>query len=343
MLSIILLYFCIQSISTISDQNLNINVEYENNQTILLTYNLTTNFSYYLTFRLFGNEQFKYGLNSPTNQSINHSIPVLFQPETDDSLSLFIICFHFLVSLDNLDIQCRDIRLVNNFDNERFNVSEDFLPSYNPLFVPMMYALSIIMLLPVMIQHHRRHQLQSIRRRKELRRLSVSIVQDKSNPKRNFAQRILSSFSENGNLNYESVPLGMKLTSATSTKTTLDDIDDNPIVTFSLQNSIPFTHQYDDIDLTESNIDAHDCIAHLLDNTPWNTPMPDQSFSTSSLRHSVIRDCATNIKEQYVPTIVTFYGGNNDEERQLILNTRKNSTKNFNFSQANRTFFESDV
>ena len=334
--SIIFMSFFLQSILTISDQELYINIEQETNETIFLNYNLTTNYSYYLTFRLFGHEQTKYGPYLPVNRSIEHTIPIQSRSNIlNDITPLFIICFHFFISLNNLHIQCKDIRSVKQqFDDE----STDFLPSYNPLFVPMMYALSVLMLLPVIIQNHRHRQLQSVRRRKQIRQLSVSIAQDKQNPKRNFAQRMLLYFRENENLNYSSMPSNIELQSMPSTKTLHDVIDDNPNptnVTFTLEHSPSFQHQYDDLDLNQqSNMDAHDCIAHLLDNTPWNGTHSDQPLHRSHSIRSVIRDCAVAIKEQHLPTtIITFH----DDQQ------KPNSTVYFDLHQVNRAFVESDV
>ena len=337
---LILSYFLIHSALTTSDKQLNINLKYEDNNTFLLFYNLTTNYSYYITIRSFGDVQLKYGLYSPTNKSQEYLIKISHQYETEEFFYLFIICFHFLIPLNNLDIQCKDIRLFKTEEDRELYMSKDFLPSYNPLFVPMMYALSVLMLLPVIIQHHRRKKFQSIRRRKELRRLSVSIASDKRNPKRNIAQRFLSQFVENGNINYKTIPSDIELVSIPSTKNILNDTEENPNVTFTIQNFVPYAHQYDEIDLNEeTNVDAHDCIAHLLDNTPWNTPDVHQPFSSSLSRRSVIHDSATAIKEQHVPTIGPFHIDNDD--RKPILKSQKYSVANFYSSK--RNFLESDV
>jgi hypothetical protein len=197
-----------------------------------------------------------------------------------------------------------------------------------------MYALSVLMLLPVIVQHHQHKKAQSFRRRKELKRLSISISQDESNPKQSLAKKILSQITFNGTINYEdTVP---NLVSAPSTKTILDDLDDRANVTFQLDNLQPLIHRYDDNDI---EIDAHDCIAHLLDSTPWKRSSYDQPLSTSLSRYSVVPDTARAIKEQHVPTIISFH--DDQDDRKSILKTRKYSTEDY--SRINRTFIETDV
>lgn len=339
MLSIIIfifVYFFINSvISFVHNPQVNIDIDYGENDTLILFYNLTTNYTYFITIRSFGNEQLKLGLFLPSNKFVEHSLEVFYQQSTTELFDLFIICFHFILQINDLDIQCKDIRLLKN----KSQISQDFLPSYNPLFVPMMYALSVIMLLPVIIQHHRHKQALLLQRKKELRRLSVSISQDKRNPKQNFMRKILSQIIENGNINYANLPLDIELVSLPSTKTILDDVDENANVTFTLQNLQPFIHKYDDDELNEQSVvDAHDCVAHLLDNTPWNTPHIDQPFNTSSYRHHpVIHDCTTVLKEQHVPTIIPLHDDDDDDDRKPILKTTTH------FPRSNRVFFESDV
>jgi hypothetical protein len=272
----------------------------------------------------------KFGLFLPTKKFEEHSMEIYYQYYTNQ---LLIICFHFILQLNDLDIQCKDLRLFKS------DIDEVFLPSYNPLFVPMMYALSVLMLLPVIIQHHRHKKAQLFLRRKELRRLSVSISKDPENPKRNLAQKLLSQIVENGNINYEKIPMDIELIPTLSTKTILND---HAHVTFTLDNLQPLIHRYEDNDLDEDiEMDAHDCIAHLLDNTPWNTPYSDQPFSTNLCRYSVIRDSSRAIREQHVPTIISFHDDDDDDDRKAILKAKKYSTDNY--SRINRTFIESDV
>jgi hypothetical protein len=282
------------------------------------------------------------GLFLPSNKFEEHSIEILYEYSTTELYYLFIICFHFILKINDIDIHCEDLRIRK--DDINTDLSKDFLPSYNPLFVPMMYALSVLMLLPVIIQHHRRKKAQLLKRQKELRRLSVTISQDQQNPGQNIAQKFLSQIIENGNVHYKNIPMDIELVSTSSTKPTIDDSDENTNVTFALQNLHPFIHKYDQNDINEQScIDANDCIAHLLDNTPWNTPNSDQPFSTSSYRnHSVIRDSATAVKEQqHLPTIISFHDDDDDDDRKPILKTIKYPTSNFR--RTNRVFFESDV
>lgn len=339
----ILIYFLINSVvSFVHNPQLNVNIDSDENDTLILVYNLTTNYSYFITFRSFGNEQIKFGLfNSSNNKIQTNSLDISFSNQTTELISFFIICFHFIFQINDFDIHCKDIRF-SKLNSNKSHHTQDFLPSYNPLFVPMMYALSVLMLLPVIIQHHRQKKAQLLQRRKELRRLSVSIVQDKRNPKQNFIRKILSQIIENDNINYKDLPLNIELVSVPSTKTIIDDVEDNTNVTFTLENLQPFIHRYDDDDDNnrldeQATIDAHDCVAHLLDNSPWNTPHYDQPLGTSSLQHNpVIRDYTTAIKEQHIPTMVSFHD-DDDDDRKPILKPKTN------FYRSNRVFIESDV
>ncbi|CAF2417236.1 unnamed protein product [Rotaria sp. Silwood2] len=349
MLSIIIIFifYClINSVISIANNQtkinnqLSIDANYRENYTIILLYNITTNYSYFITFRSFGYEQLKFGLFLSTNKSEENSIEIFYQYHTTELFYLFIICFHFILQLNDLDIQCKDLHVFKD-EQIKSNLSQDFLPSYNPLFVPMMYALSILMLLPVIIQHHRHKKAQLLQRQKELRRLSITIAQDNENPQQNLAKNILSKIVENGNISYENLPIDIELISLPSTKTMLDDIDDNVTSTFTLRTLKPFIHKYDDNDIDkQSDVNANDCIAHLLDNTPWNTPHIDEPLATSSSRHPVVRDCAIAIKEQYVPTTISFHN-DNDNNRIVTIESNKHST--INLQMINRVFFESDV
>ncbi|CAF3386912.1 unnamed protein product [Rotaria sp. Silwood1] len=325
---------------TKTNNQLYIDANYRENDTIILLYNITTNYSYFITFRSFGHEQLKFGLFLSTNKTEENSIEIFYQYHTIESFNLFIICFHFILQLDDLDIQCKDLRIIKD-DHITSNLSQDFLPSYNPLFVPMMYGLSILMLLPVIIQHHRHKKAQLLQRRNELRRLSITISQDNRNSQQNLTNNILSKIVKNGNINYENIPVDIELISLRSTKTMLDDVDDNVNSTFALQTLQPFMHKYDDNDIDkQSDVNAHDCIAHLLDNTPWNTLYIDEPLTTSSSRQPVVRDCTTAIKEQHVPTIISFHNDDN-HNRKFTIESNKHST--INLEMINRVFFESDV
>ena len=335
LLILILGYFLVHTVLLKANEDFNLHLEYGENGSVILFYNLTTNYSYFLTFRSFGNDQFKSDLYPPAREFKDESIEISYQDHPTEFFYLFITCFHFILSSNDLDIQCKDLRLFPQNTNK--SSEEDFLPSYNPLFVPMMYALSIVMLLPVIIQHHRRKKAQELQRAKELRRLSVSISQDKQNPKRNFAQKLLSQMIENGNINYKNIPMDIELVSPLST------IDDNIPMTFTLDNLQPLIHRVSGIEEESSGVDAHDCIAHLLDNTPWNTPsQSDQPLSTSFARYSVVQDSASTIKRSDVPTIVSIHDDNDDDDdRKPILRTKKSSLSVL--YRTNRTFFESDV
>lgn len=308
---------------------LNMHAQYGDNNTIILSYNLTSNYSYLITVRLFGNEQSKFGVFPPTDEFEEHSIE-LFQ--SSSSTNLIITCFHFIRHINDLDIQCQDQSLNKDKGNK---TDPEFLPSYHPFFVPMMYALSILMLLPVIIQQHRRKKNLVLQRRKELRRLSVSISQDKQNPQRKIAQKMLSQINENGDIAYENISLG--LGSSPSTKTILEDLDDNPPMNFSVQNLQPFIAK-DAFRKKSTEVDAHDCIAHLLDQTPWTTPCMVQPLMRGLSRHPVVRDCPTAIKEQHGPIILSLE--DNDDPIPMCETRRFSKAR---LQRTNRAFLESDV
>lgn len=288
-----------------------VNIENRDNQTFILHYNVTTNDSYYITFRLFGHEQLKLGLFSPKSPCEQSSVTILEQYRPGaDSTSLYIVCFHFLRSPIDIDIQCRDIRLATTEVDSR--------PSYKPLFVPMMYALSVLMLLPVIIQHRRHKQAQLSQRHKALRRLSINIMQD--NPD------LLPRCMENGKLDPKKIPIQIELLSFPSTRTIMDDIDDNDNVTFTLQNGEPF-HAACNGDKEEFGVTADDCIAHLLDNAPWNTDYSEKVPLRSSMR------------EQQVPMLTSVFDPPSD---------RPSSSKSdvhctVQLFRSNPAFIESDV
>ena len=335
----IIIYFFINGVMSLSNHSnqVNIRLDYGENETIILYYSLTTNDSYLITFRAFGDKELKFGLFSSTNKSAEYSIEIFHQYQTSEVFHLFIICFRFIRQYIDLDIQCNDIRLFKLNQNRSANSSEDFLPSYNPLFVPMMYALSILMLLPVIIQHHRHKQAQLLQRRKQLRRLSLSIAQDDQHPQQDLGKKLLSHITEDGNISYENIPIDIELIPMTSTNTNLDTINENANVTFTLDN---LQHQYDENDINEQlDVTADDCIAHLLNNTPWNTPHIDQPLTINLSRHQVVRDSAASIKEKHAPTIIPF--DDDDDDRKPILNTTKHPR--VNLYRTNRVFFESDV
>ena len=334
-ITLLLSCFLLHSVRTRSSMEMNITLEWRSNETIILWYNLTSHYSYLITFRSFGSEQVKFGLFPPTKQFEEHSIDISYRSNASELVDLFIICFHFLLPSNELDIQCKDLRSFESKTNTSSG-KKDFLPSYNPLFVPLMYALSVLMLLPVIVQHHRRKKAQAFRRRTEIRRWSVSISRDPENPKRNFAQKIFSQIMKNGTINYEKPPIGIELVSSPSTKALLDDRVGHANDGFSLDNLSPSIHDNNDYPI---EIDAHECIAHLLDNTPWTTPYQDQPLGTRFARHSVVLDSATALKGLRAPTIISMY--DDEDDGRPILQTRKYSTDSF--SRRNRAFIESDV
>jgi hypothetical protein len=281
-----------------------VNIEYGENNTFIFFYNLTTNYSYYLTFRLFEHEQIKFGLFSPSFKQNSFQIYNQYYSSTT-LVYLFIICFHFIRQLNDIDIQCKDIRLLKT------EQTKSHLPSYKPLFVPMMYTLSILMLLPVIIQHRRHKQAQLIERQKQLRRLSLTINQDN--------KEILSNIVENRKIKFKKIPIQIELVSLPLSKTILDDIEDNDNVTFTIQNLRTFADKSDD----ESGVTADDCIAHLLNNTPWSSSPSQQTL--------IERDS----NEQHVPMITTFYGNEDDQQSNL------HST--IDLFRINPAFMESDV
>jgi hypothetical protein len=338
----IIIYFLINSVISISNHQtktinqLNINLDHGENDTILLFYNITTNYSYFITFRLFGGEQLKFGLFPPTNKFEEKFILISYQYLTTESVYLFIVCFHFILQFNDLDIHCKDIRLFKK-DQINSDLSKVFLPSYNPLFVPMMYALSILMLLPVAVQHHRNKEALLLKRRNTLKRLSLQIAQDDENPQQDLAKTMLSQIVKYGNIDYKNIPMEMELLSIPSTKAVVNDNN----ITFGLQNIQPFTYKYHDTDMNEQlDVNADDCIAHLLDNTPWNTPDIYQPLTTSLSKQSAVRDCATAVKDQHVPTIIPFYD-DDDNDQKPILKSKKYPA--INLHKTNRVFFETDV
>jgi hypothetical protein len=131
---------------------------------------------------------------------------------------------------------------------------------------------------------------------------------------------------ENGKLDPKKIPIQIELLSFPSTRTIMDDIDDNDNVTFSLQNGQPFDGTC--IDNSEDyGVTADDCIAHLLDNAPWNT-----GYSEKLPLRSLM-------KEQQVPMLASVY---------VPLNDRPSSSKSdvhctVHLFRSNPAFIESDV
>lgn len=274
-----------------------VTIDYGDNDTLILYYNLTTNSSYYLTFRVFEQEQIKFDLFSSDIQE--NTLQITYEHHSDNSLPyLFIVCFHFLHRLNEIDIQCKDINLIKS---ESIPIS---LPSYKPLFVPMMYALSVLMLLPVIIQHRRHKQVKSLERRKQIRRLSMTIVQDHPN--------ILSNLAKRVSVNLTKLPIDVELLSIPSTRTILDDLNDDVLFTQTKPRIL--------IDDYDREMTADDCIAHLLNNTPWSsTP-------------TIVKDSTSVFDDQYLPMM------------PMLDDTEKvNGTCTVDLYRLNPAFIESEV
>ncbi|CAF4183679.1 unnamed protein product [Rotaria sp. Silwood2] len=292
---------------------LTVNIKYGKNETFILYYNLTTNYSYYLTFRLFEHQQIKFGLYSSTYQYKQNSIEIYNQYDLSRELFyLFIICFYFILPLNDIDIQCKDIRLLK--DNKINFRHHEYHPSYKPLFVLLMYALSILMLLPVIIQHRHRKHAQLIERQKQLKRLSMSISPNNPN--------ILSQIVENGNIDLTKLPIQIKRASLLSTKTILDGMDDNDNVTFIVQKRDSSLPTCDD----ESDVMADVCIAHLLNNTPWNSSLTQQS-ARNSLRK---KSSTERLEEQCVPMITSSSAS--DHQRTILRSNASTTQTSFNIN-----------
>ncbi|CAF1415085.1 unnamed protein product [Adineta ricciae] len=341
------LYCLINSVQSLSKNQtktiniFNIDINYEENDTIILVYNLTTKYSYYITFRAFEDVQFQFGLFSSTNKSEKNLLEIVHHYSSSEPYYLFIVCFHFL-QFNDLDIQCRDIRLLNVRQVES-NISKDFLPSYSPLFVPMMYALSVVMLLPVIVQHHRHKKALLLQRRQTLRRLSMQIADGDQIPQQDLLKNILLQIKDDGDTNYENLCMEMDTISDSVPKFNRNDLSDNN-VTFTLQNLQPFIHRHDGNDIDEQvDVNADDCVAHLLNNTPWNSSQTEHPLSTSLSRHAFIRDSATDMKEQHIPpTVVSFHDDDDDDSDQRpILKQNKQASRTL--YKSNRVFFETDV
>ncbi|CAF0943897.1 unnamed protein product [Adineta ricciae] len=346
-LTSLFLYCLINSVQSSSKNQtetintLNIDINYEENDTIVLLYNLTTKYSHYITFRAFGDVQFQFGLFSSTNKSEKNSLEIAHHYSSSEPYYLFIVCFHFL-QFNDLDIQCRDIRLLNVRQLES-NASKEFLPSYNPLFVPMMYALSVVMLLPVIVQHHRHKKALLLQRRQTLRRLSMQIADDDQIPQQNLLKNILLQIKDDGNTNYENLCLEMDTISDSVPKVNRNDLSDNN-VTFTLENLQPLIHRRDGNDIDEQvDVNADDCVAHLLNNTPWNSSQTEQPLSTNLSRHAFIHDWTTATKEQNVPpTVISFHDDDDDDsdQRPILKPNKQASRASY---KSNRVFFETDV
>ncbi|CAF0999115.1 unnamed protein product [Rotaria sordida] len=305
-----------------SSRILTINIKYGKNDTFILNYNLTTNYPYYLTFRLFEHEQRKFGLYPPTYQYQQNTIEIFNQYNISKELFyLFIICFYFIRPLNDIDIQCKDIRLLKT--NET-NFKDGHRPSYKPLFVLVMYILCFVMILPVIIQHRRRKMAQLVARRKQLRRLSIKISQDHPD--------ILSQIIQRGHIDLTKIPLEMEDTSLLSPNAYADDIDDHEYVSFTIpKRKLSFSKYNHD----ESDVTADDCVAHLLNNTPWNSSLTQQP-TKSILRKN--RSPSETLEEQSVPMLTLSY---DNDDQQTISKSNIPDTKNS--SDINSSFSKSSV
>lgn len=275
-----------------------VSIENHSNQTFILHFNLTTNDSYYITFRLFEQEQYKYGLFIPNSSTESRSIEINYRYNSFDQIFfLFIVCFHFLRFQGDIDIQCKDLRLAADSMNYSDN---HYHPSYKPLFVPLMYALSVLMLLPVIVQHRRRKMSDKAHREQQLKRISVGLT------------------DETQTSDSKTLPVSIELASFPSSKNFFESLDENEKITFQLQEPM-FS---DGFEFEMSTVTADDCVAHLLNSTPWTQ-------STSDFQHDY------NHTNRWIAR---------PERNQF----RRSSTKNDGYCtvplfRSNPAFIESDV
>ncbi|CAF5068780.1 unnamed protein product, partial [Rotaria magnacalcarata] len=180
-------------------------------------------------------------------------------------------------------------------------------------------------LLPAIVQHRRRKKAVLIQRQKVLKRYSLSITANNSN--------ILSQMTENGSMNLKSIPTEVEFSSLQSIKTIIKDIDENDRFTFSVPKLDTLTNRpvgdYDEFEVT-----ADDCIAYLLNNTPWNT-----SLSKKASKINFRRTNSSNLlEEQHIPMIKTSY--DNEIHRSISNSNVLCEQSSFN---TNPTFIESGV
>ena len=317
-----------------SANQLTILLQNGDNNTMRLFYNLTTNYSYYLTFRSFGQPAMKFGLYSPVSRPRRYSLDLVHSYQTSETFYLWIICFHFLLRNNDLDIQCKDIRQSKTPSNKSTS-SSDFLPTYNPLFVPLMYALSVLMLFPMVIQHHRQKKALILQRQKALRRLSLSIAPGEPElTRQTLAKKLLSRIVKSGK-----IPIELELIDESSDRLLLEEDDDNGRLTFTLENLRPWIHQHEDSHIDqESRMSADDCISHLLNSMPWKASQIEQSVTISSLEHVLIHDEVTPIHEDHIPTMLAIPDDDELDDRKPVFKLRK-----YPKIKVHRTFFESDV
>ncbi|CAF0922551.1 unnamed protein product [Didymodactylos carnosus] len=206
---------------------------------------------YSITFRSFGAEAYRFGSFLTGNETITINY-IQLNENIDCADGLYITCIYYIEP--RFDPICKDLK----FDDGRHSVS----PSYNPLFVPLMYALSIFMLFPVIIQHHRKKTKLLLARQQQIRRLSLTITNVDPNENHElFTKQILSKIT---NRNY--------LNTATTSFSSLDKYISNS------SDLIDHNEQEDDDDNNCPN--ANDSIEHLLSSKPWLTvngePISDQ-------------------------------------------------------------------
>jgi hypothetical protein len=305
---------------------------HDNNHTIRLLYNLTTNYSYYMTFRSFADRTLKFGPYSATFRPKQYSLNIVHTLSNHDLPYLFIICFYFLLRIDELDIQCRDIRS-SMIHRNRSSTPADFLPTYNPLFVPLMYALSVLMLLPVIIQHHRRKKVLILQREKQLQRLSLTTV---DNDIERVRSACLSTAKKPGTMSTD-----IELVEVLTDKMYLADIDEHVHLSFTLENLQPYEYQceVDTYENPRSTITADDCIAHLLDSTPWKTSHIDSPALVRCLEETIVSDYSRVTRIPHVPTIQTYNVDDNNMNDHLLIVQAQNLPKII----VHDTFIESDV
>ena len=281
--------WCHSAISNDENQQLHVAIEARENHRLILHYNVSTNHSYRLSIRSFGGEEQNLGLFPSADSS-----PIEILNPNDSTADLFIVCCYFILLDHHVDVQCKDIRLPN---------SNQTPSSYKPLFVPMMYALSVLMLLPVIIQHRRQKRALVKERRKQIRRLSINIAQD--NPD------LLPQIIAEQYLDRSTVPFELELLSFPSH-------DIRPLLDTRHPN--------------DCSVSADDCVAHLLDNAPWNSISPGKA----PVNHAPKRTSSVTVKAKHVSIGRTTY----DEP---LARSKPSTHFTLNLYRSNPAFVESDV
>ena len=290
-LTTILAFTCCHSaISNDDNHQLHVALEAKENHRLILHCNVTSNHSYRLSIRSFGGEEQQLGLFTPADSS-----PIEILYPNASTADLFIVCCYFILLDRHIDVQCKDIRLPNS--NRTAAESTRSPSSYKPLFVPMMYALSVLMILPVIIQHRHRKRALVKERRKQIRRLSINIAQD--NP--GLLPQIIAAQCLDRTL----VPFEFQLLSFPS---------------------------YDTRQSNDFSVTADDCVAHLLDNAPWNSSSPGKA----TLNRVPKRTSSVGIKAKHVSIGSTNYD-------PPSARSKPSNHFTLNMYRSNPAFVESDV